>query len=582
MKKLIYTLVSFLFLFSALFVSCTDDFFEKPESSEVTIDDIFSRRLYAEELLWYTYNQLVPRGFPIHVAGDVFLHRSILASISDEGDNIRGASGGKRINPIGFWPILAHQHHIEDCFVTPFRGIRHAYIFIENIDRVDAIPQSEREMMKAEAKVLVALRYQEMLKRYGGVPIVRQSFDVSDDLKIPRATFKETVDFIVELCDEAAAVLPNNYPDNWKGRITKGVALANKARTLLIAASPLYNASESVLAYPYPELICYGNFDNNRWKAAVDANLELLNWAQQNGYELINTNDPFNDYGNATCLEDNAEVILANKWTTTNNHFQEHIRPRIAGIRGLSIPFNIIHIWRKADGSNQVWDEQENVKVPFTQYTAKMNEMEPRFYQSVWPAGQSPRNNNVMPDRNWPFSNGNANGEIGGSGLRGVAVMVKFFHNYNNEPTKEFPVFRLAEIYLNFAEAANEFYGPTGTVPGTSLTALSALNIIRNRGGLPALSITQKDVLREEIKRERAVELFAEGFRNFDLRRWKEAEVMGGPFYGFRFDLNAARNNYDTYFLFHYENRFWAPNQYFYPFPQIEADKGYLVQNPGF
>ncbi len=582
MKKNAFIYIMFLIAVSALLYSCADDFFDKPETSEVTIDDVFSRRLYAEEVLWYAYNQMVPRAFPPHATGGNTMQRSTYASYTDEGDNIRGASGGKRTNPIGFWPILAHNTMIEDHFVVPFTGLRHAYIFKENVDRVETIPQAERDQMKAEAKALIAMRYHEMVKRYGGVPIVRQSYDVSDDLMIERSTFEETVNFIVKMCDEAAAILPNAHSDEWKGRMTKGAAMAIKARTLLFAASPLYNATESVLAYPNPELLCYGNFDANRWQTAALANLEVITWAEQNGHELLNTGDPFNDYGNATCLEDNAEVILATKWSTTNGDFREHIRPRLAGIRGLSIPFNILHIFRKADGSDQVWDEEEGVPVPFEQYTQKMNEMEPRFYQIAWPAGQSPRNTNVLPDHDWPFSNGNVHGPIGGSGLRGAAVMVKFFHNYNNEPIKEFPVFRLAEFYLNFAEAANEFYGPKGAVPGTQLTALSALNVIRERGGLPALDMNNKDELREEIKRERAVELFAEGHRNFDMRRWKEAEVFGGPFYGFRFDLNATRDGYDTYFLYHYENRFWAPNQYFYPFPQVEVDKGYLMQNPGF
>lgn len=588
MKHVLYISIIATIVGSIFFPSCTDDFLEKPESSDVTIDTIFSRRLYAESFLWKTYASLVPHGFPFKNGNPTPLQeeefsRSILASISDEGDNIRGATAGKYINPVGLWPVVTQKNQ-EDYFPYHFKGIREAYIFLENIDRVGDIPQEEKEQMKAEAKVLIALRYQEMMKRYGGVPIIRQSLSTSDNIKIPRASLSEMVDFIVELCDEAAPILPISYSERWRGRITRGVALATKSRVLLYAASPLYNTGETILSYSNPEFICYGDYSGERWKNAADAALSVIKWADdpQAGCSLIDTGDPFNDYGNATSLEDNKEVILAYKGMPVNsnvnngNGFKDGIYI-ILSSRGLSIPFNFIPQFRKADGTDQIWDEEDMVKRPFAEYKTKMNELEPRFYQCAWIVGEAPRNFNLV--KNWNFSIGE---NIGSSGVRGAACMVKFHHNYNNEDMKDWIVFRLAEFYLNFAEAANEYYGPKGVVPNTNMTALSALNVIRKRGGLNPLNIDDKDLLRKEIKRERTVELYAEGHRNFDLRRWKEAEVMGGPFYGLRFVQNAARNGYDFYYKIHYETRFWASNQYFYPFPQTEIDKGYLVQNPGY
>lgn len=578
-----------------LMISCSDDFLEKPESSDVTLDTIFSKRIYAESFLWETYKSCVPRGFPYRNGNPTpppneEFSRSILASISDEGDNIRGATCGSYINPLGFWPTLTNKNQ-EDYFPYNYEGIREAYIFIENIDKVVDISNEEKEQMKAEAKTLIALRYQELLKRYGGVPIMTKSFETTDNIKVSRSSIADVVEYIVNLCDESASVLPVSFPDEWKGRVTRGVALSIKSRTLLFAASPFFNTGDMLLSYPYPEYVCYGHYEESRWERAALAALDVIRWSEdtQSKCKLINTGDPFNDYGVATSQEDNEEVILAHKGAPRFANDDRYYRGFIDGIyctmkdlQGLSIPFNFLPQFRKGNGGNQNWDVgDKSEKKPFSDYTKKMNEMEPRFYQCAWVVGEVPRNFNLITS--FPFCLlVKENNSESSSGVNGVAGMIKFHHNYNYENTKDWIVFRLAEFYLNFAEAANEFYGPLGKVPHTDLTALSAVNIIRSRGGLPLLTITQKDELRKEIKRERAIELFAEGHRNFDLRRWKEAEVMGGAFYGFRFVENSELSGYDYYYKNVFETRFWAPNQYLYPFPQVEIDKGYLVQNPGY
>ena len=111
-------------------------------------------------------------------------------------------------------------------------------------------------------------------------------------------------------------------------------------------------------------------------------------------------------------------------------------------------------------------------------------------------------------------------------------------------------VFRLAEFYLNYAEAVNEYYGPDGRVEGARYTAVEALNVIRNRGGLRDLNEEEsKDDLsfRAQVRRERAVELFAEGQRFFDCRRWKIAdEKFGQQLHTLRYVQNASKTGYDS------------------------------------
>jgi len=601
-----YKIIIFLLLITvfSVCVSC-EDILEKPTSSEITTDILFSNEFYAMSYLSRVYHSLVPRGFP-YTNGNPAVNqyssefaRSILASISDEGCNVRGASWGWYVNNSGFDPNSSAKNQ-EDGFGFHWRGIREAYIFLENIDQVpqNEISDEEKERMKAEVKVLIAIRYQEMLKRYGGVPIVRGSFDSgSDSLSVPRSSVKEVVEFIVDLCDETKEVLPDTYPSNMKGRITKGVALANKSRVLLFAASPFFNCSpdEMVLSYAHPELVCLEEYDKERWLEAAKAANDVLQWAKTTGGAALimpedvggdGANPKINAYGYATSIKDNKEIILANKgYSSSNNGFSDGIYFKFTS-RGLSVMQSIIYNFRKADGTDQDWPTEFDEKRPFSEYTTKVNQMEQRFYQCCWPVGQAAPNFSATGSyAKWPFSS--IDDQMGSSDMYGACPMVKFHYNYSGSILmQDWIVFRLAEFYLNYAEAVNEYYGPTGVIPGADLTAVEAVNIIRRRGGLRDLEPSEyadKDVLREHIRRERAVELFAEGHRNFDCRRWKIAdETFGKPLHTLRYVQNSAKNGYSHYYLDLHDSRAWSKAMYLYPFPQEEVDKGYLIQNPGY
>ncbi len=582
-------------------VSCTD-ILEKPKGSEVTIETIFSNRLYAESYLAEVYYSLVPRGFPYATNNPTAtpdhaeFARSILASISDECTNTRGATWGWYVNNAGFDSQSSSKNQ-EDGFSYHWIGIREAYIFINNIDRVpdSEIPAAEREQMKAEAMTLIAVRYQEMLKRYGGVPIVRDEFDGSSTtLVVPRSSVADVIDFIVELCDEAAKILPDTYDSSKCGRVTKGVALACKSRTLLFAASPFFNstAAEMVMPYDHPELVCYGDKDNERWKTAAEAAWDVLKWAPTAGVSLIQASDieggeidpKHNAYGYATSIQDNREVLLANKgYKSGDKGFSDGIFYKLS--RGMSVMQNFVEYFRKADGSDQNWPEVINERRPFSEYTELVNQMEPRFYQCCWPVGQSVPNFSQSGIYSaWPFSS--IDDAMGSSDMFGACPMIKFHYNYNSELMRNWIVFRLAEFYLNYAEAVNEYYGPTGKAQDATMTAVDAVNVIRRRGGLPELNSTQyasREVFREEIRRERAIELFAEGHRNFDCRRWKIAdEKFGSTLTTLRYVQNSQKNGYDYYYLAYHQERAWRTAMYLYPFPQSEVDKGYLIQNPGY
>ena len=177
---------------------------------------------------------------------------------------------------------------------------------------------ADKAVIKAEITALIAYRYMGMFYRFGGVPIVTRSFEASDDLSQGRTTLEETLQHIIDLCDEAYAGLPAKWDAANNGRMTQGAVLAIKARALQFAARPLFNS-----ATPYLDngdlnnLICFGNADKERWKDAIDANEAVLTWASANGVALINTGNPFVDYATATSTPANKEIILAFKNNST-------------------------------------------------------------------------------------------------------------------------------------------------------------------------------------------------------------------------------------------------------------------------
>lgn len=582
---------------------------EKPSAADITIDTIYSNRQYAESALYNLYYQLVPRGFPYtngnypentSLQSQTQFSRSLLASITDECCNTRGATPGWYVNDAGFDAITASRNQ-EDSWAHRWPGIRAAWTFIGMITTVpdEEIPASEKEQMIGEAKALIALAYMDMLPRYAALPIVDHVLGEGDNtLLIPRSTLQETIDFIIKLCDEAAAVLPDRYPSYMLGRVTKGTPLCIKSRTLLYAASPLFNntAQNMVLNYDHPEFVCLGNYDKERWLEAAKAANDVLEWASKGGISLITASDiaggetdpKHNAYGYATSIKDNHEVILANKgYNSSNNGFADGIYWKFTS-RGMSVMFNTMPYFRKADGSDQNWPTTVNERRPFSEYVTLMNEMEPRFLQCIWPAGQAaPNFTGTGNYAKWPF--GSIDDQMGSSDMYGVGPMVKFHYNYNtSENMKDWIVFRLGEFYLNYAEAAQEYYGNAdGKVPGAKYTAAEAMNVIRNRGGLRDLNASEKADFHNQIIRERAVELFAEGHRWWDCKRWKIAdETFGGTLYTIRYVQNvtgSSATSYTHYYLApHHKPRIWTKAMYFYPFPQEEVDKGYLVQNPGY
>jgi len=575
----IYIAVQLIIIFGLS--GCKKDFLGKPQGNDTNVDSIFSTSQKAQSAIALAYSESLASG--IDISGwdanrDYGLCSSTLGHISGEINEVKFSwEDGWKIQRSGMVADDGSGKALsDDGFNFNFKCLRQNNLVIENIDKVKDMSASEKEQVKAEMKTLTAYRYQEMFKRYGGVPIVTKSLTTEDSIKIPRATLQRTLDYIIQLCDEAALILPNTYPDNMKGRVTKGVALSIKGEALMFAARPLFNS-----ASPYMNLganntlICFGKVDATRWQNAVDANKAVLDWALANSYKVINTGSPLDDYGTAVATPGNAEILLAYKFQQDVGNYDPHSQG--GGANGMS--FNQITQYYKADGTNQVWATSAS---PYAEYVTKIQQMEPRYKESAQAAGIDAWNN--PNDYNW--SSQKMSGQSSWEGYGGTEACgrrVKFWYHAGTRNWFEFPIYRLAEFYLNLAEAYNEL--------GQSASALVNLNVIRNRAGLPNITETNKDLLRQIIQRDWAVEFYEEGHRFYDVKHWKLADInngiIGGDKYSFIFtyvnsNFGLVAADYLTYKTSKVYTAFWTSSQYLTPFPIHEINKGYLVQNPGY
>lgn len=567
-------------IISLLVISCNEDFLEKPPSVDVTEDIIFSKMAEAETFVAGTYKLSIPYGYPADYGSQHGINQringGILASICDEAEMGNGWTSAHDWNNGAITPNAITSEE-DDRFEQRWRAVRRCNILMERIGAVPDATEEYKSQVNGEAHFIRALLYFETVKRYGGVPIVSNRLNASDELLLPRRSLKACIDFIVDDCDMAISLLPAIQPSNMRGRAHKGAALALKARTLLYAASPLFNSATSYLDFSGNDsLICYGNYDKNRWQLAADAAKATLDWASSNGCSLVDGYGVDRNYLMVTEEQDNKEIILANKafagigqW---DNNTYGIITPKFArgwSNGGVSVPLNFIKFYEKKDGGKQDW-KMEGGNNLLQMYA----ELDPRFKQTI-AYHKSPWNQHI----------GILN-MVDGSVHRNFCPGSHWMHKTIptdllwNAPIMNWIVFRLGEVYLNYAEALNE----AGT--GPDARAYEAVNLIRARSGMPPLpSGLDQAQFRERVRNERAVELSFEEHRFWDIRRWKIADqdgVMKGDFYGLSITPVGGGSSEFKYLPTVFETRVWYDKMYLHPFPIGEIYKGYLVQNPGW
>ena len=611
MKKTIY-IVS---LALALFSSCKDssDMLDPDVISGVTDKDLFADVQYAERYLYDIYDQLIPV-LPIGPAAgsrwrtpDTFLE---VASDNGHGE----ASWGifKNMN-VGDWSASTNSFSHTDWNMY-WNSIRAINNFLVHIDEVPlnanySFDEDRKAKRKAEAKLLLAWNYAELVKEFGGVPIIDKVYGITDDdMMLPRNTYDECVDFISRLCDEAAAVLPLEQTGSEFGRGTKGAALAVKARTLFYAASPLWNNPDKPQDSPFR-----GKYDPQKWVKAAKAYGEVI---KMNQYSLIP------DITKVFLTRVNPEFIFTRVNRTvsylTGSMVPNKLYPSGGGYGngGFNhVTYNLLKEYDiLKDGKAYNIEDPTSGYDPQNPYIAR----DPRFYRDCLYNGCKilGKTADFGVSGDGVAAKGAHNDPYGGPEATYVYA-VKFADTHLNitwNPARQYgspsvdanyPYIRYAQVLMDYAEAMNEAYGPESDALGIGMTALDAVNQIRARAkyptnlkaypeylppadgtvGMPPLpSGLSKDDFRLKLRKERRVEFMYEEHRFWDIRRWKlptsEVTDIYAQIPEWYMD-NGVRKV--RYVVKKTESRVMEPKMYRMPIPedQLFANKN-LVQNPGW
>ena len=577
-------------IFGFLLHSCEElqfgnDFLEKEPSVDVTADTIFNSLELSERYLWGGYSTL-PYGLNTNwSAKGNKLGMDILESMSDLCQSYLAWGGINELYYTGQYSASVENnspktkyHFLQE---QSWEGIRIGWNFIENAGRIPGGSESYINQLKAEAKMVIALHYTDMFRHFGGLPWVDHAYIPTEDTDMPRMTARATVDSIVALIDEAIPDLPWEVddPSNWDGRFTVAGAMGLKARLLLFAASPLFNDDAPYLdgAASAQNMTWYGGYDATLWNDAMQASEDLLDMVEtMGGYGLVNTGNPRQDFQDAYYKRGNGEILISTRvryqspgWWNQQYYFYQS-----AGNYGTACPTKeYIDMFGMADGTpigetGSGWDASD----PWANRDVRLYEtalVNGDVYQGrtaeLWIGGRERQNANFK-------------GTASGFGLR------KFLLERNNASAigsvVHWPYLRLAEIYLSYAEAANEVNG------GPTAEAYVAVNSVRNRAGLNDLPTgLSQDEFREAVLKERALEFGYEEVRWFDIIRWKREDLFTQTLHG----VNTTDNGDGsfTYEVFELPPRYWqsewSPKWYLSAFPPDEINKNYgLVQNPGW
>lgn len=567
MKNLIYT---FVLLTLVMFSSCSK------ETIDVLPHDFAQARVIVADsakIVQFVNNiySLMPVGYN-RLSGS-----SMVASATDEAVHAVRGSGAELWGTGSWGPSALYDNTFSNCYT----GIRRSFDYEEQIKPLIqdfVLTPAGQDLLLGQVLFLRALYNFELLKRFGGYPIVLKALQVTDDLNIPRSTYDESVKYISDLCDQAAALLPVSHATTQLGRATKGAALALKARMLLYSASPLFNDPSKTA-----DNVEHGAYDATKWASAAAASAAVINL--KNGaaaaYTLYAAYDAF-----FYTLNPNTEIILS-QMTAANNTVESLNGPvGITGGGGGTCPsLDLVNDYEMKTGIPFDWNNPVHAAAPFTL-------RDPRFDKSILYNGATWIKGWVLQTYEGGLD------KVGTKATRTSFYLRKFLNvaaSWNAPAATTyhcFPLFRYGEVLLNYAEAMNEAYGPDVDPQAFGMTARAAITLIRNRAGLTAnkdflvttaanyVPTGDQAKMRSAIHHERRIELAFEEHRYLDLRRWKtDIQTMTQPVHGLTIIKTGATYTYTPIVV---EQRAFDPKMYLYPFPQDEINRNSsLVQNTG-
>jgi len=502
---------------------------------------------------------------PIHY-GYSAIDGNLFASASDEAQQTSASSNviyfnkgmvNANVNPLSY--------HYTNCY----EGIRAANYFLDyvadgkgkallelNRNLITDAVSYQRDLQSldwyiAEAHIARAYYYAELIKMYGGMPIVEQTMQQNGGEMISRASYDECVEYIVNEIDTWKDKLALNWNDfaDREGRFTLGAALAIKSRVLLYAASPLHNPTD----------------DNAKWVRAAQAANEFLTCSDIN-YSLDSSYE--NYFRGETSLTSPETIYLVRRAASNSLEQANYPIATPGGKSGVCPTENLV--------SQYEYIGEPDATNPYAN-------RDPRMAASVVTNG-SQWNGRVIAEAPGETDDmTHANASPTGYYLK------KFLTDELNliqgqTAQHNWVAFRYAEILLNYAEAMNEAFGLKNVPSGYVMSAKDALQMVRDRASvsLPAINASSIETFRNAIKHERQIELAFEDHRYWDLLRWKDAmTVLNQPIKGVK--VNKSGDAY-AYSIVEVASRVFYEKNYYLPLmrSEIENSNGTLEQNPKY
>lgn len=627
-----------------------DSFLEKANGEDVNVDLIFSAKVYTEYLVWQCYE-----GLYHPFKGCYTLNSGVMEGLSDLIHSELGWDELARVQYTGIQKASdANPGWVQSRFAFITQGgiqemsnqskrsiwncVRDCELLIDNISKVPDMSDAEKARYTAECKVILACKYLDGIRHFGGLPVVDHAFKGDDQMEEGRATLEKTVSFAVGLLNEAIDEpnLPWNLPDTdlatWAGRMTKASAVGLKAKLLGYVASPIFNSDTPYCTEQPQEAVdarqvWYGNYDMQRWQDVADACKQFFDMNAQNGnyYHLVEATSKTEEgyraaYRAAYRARGNSEKIIEvhdrvymQEWDQCPGNVWH------SGAMAATLDWMEMFPW--ADGKSYDGAKYYNQKPASKDI---FQGRDPRLYETMvvqTPSFKFQTYNEDNPVQLWK------GGEFLVSRNKYESAKVHGFPTYkyvldlgsvdqgglgtiDREPV-QVSYLRMAEMYLIYAEALAEL--------GKNKEALDQLNVVRNRVGLgkieekdPQLNLlSSKENLINEILRERACELgfecetrFHDMNRRVLIRDFKK-KLRGLTVY--RLDDNGERvekawnkekEPFPTKFeyvpfeigsvsphpRFVWNNpELWSNKWLLAPLPPDEINKNYgLTQNPGW
>ena len=566
-----------------------------------TEEDAFQDKYAAERYLYSCYAFMPNERQPIAIK-----EHCEIAEIAEQTEFLSGNISAKALGNLTYWSRM-------------YGAFRRCYTFLDNVDAVPRLDDATKTVYKAETKFLLAYYGFLLMKSYGPFIIPEGVYDynmsVSDYPK--RAPFEECVQWILDRLDEAYPDLLDEQSSTAKGRATKLIAEALRSRVLLYAASPLFNGNkefyaDKLLDPETNEPLMPLEYDENKWRKALDASEKAITTALNAGYDLYDGSVRNSDFTypesqteyalRMTFIDrENKEVIWQDSRQEGYYDWQNCVTPRDPDMGDPSYNCNspsleVVESFYTENGlpikeDPAYFAEEDWFKLGRYDGEPTSNlhlKREPRFYawigfHNCWYELQ--RNNEkrirLQMRRDDPHGVGTRTKNYSLAGYLYKKGVSPAFSTRNGYQHYSWPLIRLAELYLNAAEAAIE----CNELP----KGISYLNEVRKRAGIPDVETSWKgvatlnqDKLREIVHQERTIELCLEGHRRWDLNRWKEAEpAFNHNPHGL--NIHAAD---DEGFSTPVECmlRFgFSKSNYLLPLPVDELNMNVrLVQNPGY